>query len=79
MAVQADLAPFVGLGIALGTGLLIGLERGWAQRERAEGQRLAGLRTFALIGLFGGLSGLLMARAGAAIVIVAWRSSRPRC
>jgi uncharacterized membrane protein (DUF4010 family) len=69
MAVHADLTPFVGLGIALGTGLLIGLERGWSQRTRADGERLAGLRTFALIGLFGGLCGLLMAQAGAGIVI----------
>jgi uncharacterized membrane protein (DUF4010 family) len=69
MAVHADLAPFVGLGIALGTGLLIGLERGWAQRARAEGERLAGLRTFALIGLFGGLSGLLMNQAGPGVVV----------
>jgi uncharacterized membrane protein (DUF4010 family) len=69
MTPEADLAPFAGLGIALATGLLIGLERGWAQRERADGQRLAGLRTFALIGLFGGLCGLLMNQAGPAIVI----------
>ncbi len=47
------------LGLALGLGLLIGLERGWSQREEAEGQRVAGLRTFGVIGLAGGLIGLL--------------------
>lgn len=43
------------LGAALAVGLLIGLERGWKERERPEGGRVAGLRTFALIGLLGGL------------------------
>jgi uncharacterized membrane protein (DUF4010 family) len=41
------------LAIALGLGLLVGL-----QRERTE-STIAGLRTFALVTVFGGLSGLL--------------------
>lgn len=36
-------------------GLLVGLERGWQQRRAAEGNRIAGIRTFGLIGLLGGL------------------------
>ncbi len=51
--------PFAALGLALAIGLLIGLERGWRQREQAEGSRLAGLRTFGLIGLMGGLVAIL--------------------
>lgn len=47
------------LGLALAQGLLIGLERGWQAREAPEGARIAGIRTFGLIGLLGGLSGLL--------------------
>ena len=43
------------LAVALAVGLLIGLERGWRDRELPEGGRVAGLRTFALIGLLGGL------------------------
>ncbi|MFN7565398.1 MAG: MgtC/SapB family protein [Prosthecobacter sp.] len=39
--------------IALGLGLLVGLQREWAQK------RMAGIRTFALVSLFGALSGLL--------------------
>lgn len=42
------------LGISLGIGLLIGLERGWRQRDQPEGGRVAGLRTFGVIGLLGG-------------------------
>lgn len=49
----------VGLGVALGLGLLIGIERGWTQRDHPAGTRVAGVRTFALIGLLGGLLGLL--------------------
>jgi uncharacterized membrane protein (DUF4010 family) len=47
------------LGLALAIGLLVGLERGWKAREEAEGERVAGLRTYALSGLLGGLSALI--------------------
>ena len=46
------------LGVALLVGLLIGMERGWRERDVAEGGRVAGLRTFALLGLFGGVLGM---------------------
>lgn len=36
------------LGSALAVGLLVGLERGWRDRELPEGGRVAGLRTFTL-------------------------------
>ncbi|WP_034733985.1 MgtC/SapB family protein [Pseudidiomarina atlantica] len=41
------------LAYALGIGLILGLERGWSQRGRADGQRFAGLRTFAISSLLG--------------------------
>ncbi len=47
------------LGAALAIGLLIGLERGWRQRDEEAGQRTAGLRTYALSGLLGGVAGIL--------------------
>lgn len=56
-----DLQPVAGLGTALAVGLLIGLQRGWQDRDRPEGGRVAGLRTFALIGLLGGVLGALEA------------------
>lgn len=49
----------VGLGVALGLGLLIGIERGWTQRDHQAGTRVAGVRTFGLIGFLGGVLGLL--------------------
>lgn len=47
-----------GLALALAIGLLIGLERGWQLRDEAPGQRVAGVRTFTILGLLGGLAGL---------------------
>ncbi len=52
------------LAVALGIGLLVGIERGWQEREEPEGGRTAGIRTFALIGLFGGVSAALVPHAG---------------
>lgn len=50
---------FTRLALALAIGLLLGLERGWHGRDEAEGERIAGIRTFALTGIFGGVSGWL--------------------
>lgn len=55
----------VGLVAALSIGFLIGLERGWRDREISEGGRVAGLRTFTLTGLLGGLLATLMDDFGA--------------
>lgn len=47
------------LGAALSAGLMIGLERGWKLRGAAEGQRVAGIRTFTLLALSAGIAGVL--------------------
>jgi uncharacterized membrane protein (DUF4010 family) len=44
---------------ALAIGLLIGIERGWNERGQSEGDRIAGIRTFSLIGLLGGITALI--------------------
>jgi uncharacterized membrane protein (DUF4010 family) len=44
------------LGVALAIGLLIGVERHWRDRDAAPGRRTAGIRTFGLIGLSGGVA-----------------------
>lgn len=44
---------------AMAIGLLIGIERGWSSRGVADGQLAAGIRTYGLIGLLGGLAALL--------------------
>lgn len=52
------------LALALAIGLLVGIERGWREREVAEGGRTAGIRTYGLTGLLGGVTGLLGAALG---------------
>lgn len=47
------------LALALAIGLIVGIERGWRQRQEAAGARTAGVRTFTLVGLLGGLCGTL--------------------
>lgn len=75
------------LGLALALGLLVGLQRGWALRTQAAGSRFAGIRTYGLLGLAGGIAGLLQDRAStlAAVLLAAtaalvllgyWRSTR---
>lgn len=67
------LSPFAGVGLAFALGLLIGIERGWSHRLEPDGSRVAGIRTFALLGLAGGVAGEATARVspliGAAILI----------
>ncbi len=50
--------------LALAIGLLIGVERGWQEREVKDGGRAAGVRTYALIGLLGGICALLASFVG---------------
>ena len=45
--------------VALGVGLLVGVERGWRERDAGGGQRTAGIRTFMLSGLLGGVFGAI--------------------
>ncbi|MDG4812531.1 MgtC/SapB family protein [Hydrogenovibrio sp. 3SP14C1] len=56
---STSLELFYTLAVALAIGLLIGIERGWKKREFIEGTRIAGVRTFGLIGLLGGVTALL--------------------
>jgi len=44
---------------ALACGLLIGIERGWKLREEEPGSRVAGIRTFSMLGLASGIAGLI--------------------
>ena len=85
MLSNADLARLV---IPLAIGLLIGLERGWQQRSARPGSRVAGLRTFGLFGLIGGLAGFaagmtqgwavsaVLLLAGCALVIIGYRRDK---
>lgn len=67
MDYQMELA--LSLLAALTIGLMIGIERGWSGRESNDGERVAGVRTFSLIGLSGGIFAILGQQFGQAIVI----------
>jgi uncharacterized membrane protein (DUF4010 family) len=69
-----ELQNFKLLGIALAIGLLIGLERGWHTRDKGEGMRIAGLRTYGLIALLGGLWGILAQQSGIVLMGFAFLS-----
>jgi len=58
------------LGYAGAIGLLIGLERGWTERGADDGHRVAGIRTFGLLGLVGGAAALIAGSIGVAIVVL---------
>lgn len=45
--------------IALLLGAIIGIQRGWVKRNSVEGSRVAGIRTYSLVGLLGGLVAIL--------------------
>lgn len=47
------------LGLALAIGLLVGLERGWRERDTPAGGRTAGIRTYGISGLLGGVAAAL--------------------
>lgn len=53
-----------GLIAAVTAGLLIGIERGWRLRERRDGSRVAGIRTFTLLGAAGGLIAVIVQALG---------------
>ncbi|MCQ4263456.1 hypothetical protein CXK91_17905 [Stutzerimonas stutzeri] len=56
---------FLNLATALAVGLLIGTERTWSGRENAGQELVAGIRTFGLAGLFGGLAAVSVTHLGA--------------
>lgn len=59
LAEWGSIAAIEGLALSLALGLLIGVQRGWVLRNEVPGSRFAGIRTFGLIGLAGGLAGIL--------------------
>ncbi|TAH34692.1 MAG: MgtC/SapB family protein [Planctomycetota bacterium] len=59
MAPENEVRQLLYLGVALAIGLLVGTERGWQARDAKEGTRVAGIRTFGVLGLLGGVCALL--------------------
>lgn len=59
------------LAVALAIGLVVGVERGWRERTDPPGSRTAGVRTYALCGLLGGVSAALAQALSSPAVLVA--------
>jgi uncharacterized membrane protein (DUF4010 family) len=83
-----DTSALWNIGIATLAGMAVGLERQWSGKAEGPGARFAGLRTFTLLGLVGGLSGwlwnagmtgpamILLAGLGALVVVAYHAASR---
>jgi len=71
---DSNYSLFLNLFTALAIGLLIGIERGWNERGQSEGERIAGIRTFSLIGLLGGITALVSIQTTPWFVIVSFIS-----
>ncbi len=56
---ESTYQSMITVAVALAIGLLVGIERSWSDRASEEGSRIAGVRTFSLIGLLGGVAMLL--------------------
>ncbi|WP_168880215.1 MgtC/SapB family protein [Rhizobium sp. P28RR-XV] len=54
-----SIEPFERLGLALAIGAIVGVERHWRERDEGGGKRTAGIRTFMITGMLGGVSGLI--------------------
>lgn len=58
-------------GLALAIGLLVGLERGWRERDAPDKSRTAGIRTYGISGLLGGVIASLAEATGATLLLAA--------
>lgn len=89
VVLPGDAALAVRLSVAALAGLAVGLEREWSHERDTRVAQFAGLRTFALCGLAGGLAGAFLGAGaeaaaaallfgGAALAVVAYASSLRR-
>ena len=58
------------IGVAGLVGLAVGVEREWSSPIRKEERRFAGIRTFLLLGLLGGVAGTLLVNGYLAVAAV---------
>jgi len=79
---MSEFETYLQLLTALAIGILIGIERGWHEREYKEGERIAGIRTFGILGLLGGIVALIAGRAGSLVqgltfvaIAIAWSTA----
>lgn len=54
-----DMDLFQRMALAIAIGATVGVERHWRERDEDDGARTAGIRTYTLIGMLGGVAGLI--------------------
>ncbi len=69
---MGDLELFYRIGLALAIGFVIGFERGWHILDEGREHRAAGTRTFALVGLLGGIAAQLSIAFSETVLVVAF-------
>ncbi|HEV8124417.1 MAG TPA: MgtC/SapB family protein [Gemmatimonadales bacterium] len=83
MTFSIDTSTVFSLGVASLVGLAVGIEREWSGNQAAAHPRFAGVRTFLILGLLGGLSGVsllagwtaigtILLAAGTVLVLIAY-------
>lgn len=87
---MSGFSPVLMLGASLACGVMIGIERGWRLRGEAPGTRVAGVRTYTLLGGGGGVAALvgelsspsltvlLVLAMSAGLVVAYWRDPARR-
>ncbi|MEX2575009.1 MAG: MgtC/SapB family protein, partial [Balneolaceae bacterium] len=69
---ESELQIVFQLLAALAIGFLVGIERGWSGQKESESDPVAGIRTFSLIGLLGGVWAMISQTAGEWILAIAF-------
>lgn len=70
MTEVTDFEVLEAVGLSLALGLLIGIQRGWTLRNEVPGSRFAGIRTFGLLGLAGGMAGSIHSSAAGLATLI---------
>jgi len=68
---ETEIQLLIKVGLILLLGFLVGIERGWSFQKKKEAHQTAGIRTFTLIALSGGLWGILSEYIGQVLLSVA--------
>jgi uncharacterized membrane protein (DUF4010 family) len=67
-----NMENYIDIALAIALALLVGLERGWHLKDEDEGKRIAGIRTFTVVGIFASLSSFFSKEVAPYFIMVAF-------
>jgi len=67
-----NMEKYTDIALAIALALLVGLERGWHLKDEDEGKRIAGIRTFTVVGIFASLSSFFSKEVAPNFILVAF-------